>query len=270
MAEFLEISSWQVLAFVGVAFVAGVVDAIVGGGGLLQMPFLLGNLPTAGTATPLGVNKAVTAIGNVCSATAYWLRNPQTRVDWRSMALSGTTAVAFTMLGALLAASIPLNYFRPIAIVILLTVLWFVVTGRNKTIAQTQSPPRGQSEARLCAVSGGLGLYDGLFGPATGTLLLLSHRRILARSLKDSLGPTKVIQCSMNVGGALVLLWRGTFLWPLIIIMGVASVAGSAIGAKLALARGDKLIRVVLVVAVLATIGKLVYDQMQAVAGGSL
>lgn len=125
----------------------------------------------------------------------------------------------------------------------------------------TSQRNRPAIHARLCGVSSGLGLYDGLIGPATGTFLLLAHRKILARSLTDSLGTTKIIQCAMNFGGAAVLLSKGIFIWPLIVVMGSANIAGSAIGARLALARGDKLIRVLLVVAVLGTVAKLIYDQ---------
>lgn len=261
MQEFMDIPLWQVSAFVVVAFVAGVIDAIIGGGGLLQLPFLLGGLSFGGTATSLGVNKAVTGIGNVCSAYVYWMRNPQTRVDWRIMASSGAAAVLFAMTGALLATFVPLDYFRPFVIVVLLAILWFVITGRNKVRDNVAAKPSSHPHARLCGVSSGLGLYDGLIGPATGTFLLLAHRKILARSLIDSLGTTKIIQCAMNIGGAVVLLSKGIFIWPLIVVMGFANIAGSTIGARLALARGDKLIRVVLVVAVLGTVAKLVYDQ---------
>jgi uncharacterized membrane protein YfcA len=261
MQQFLDIPLWQILTLVGVAFLAGTIDAIVGGGGLLQLPLLLGVFPHLGTATPLGVNKAVSAMGNVSSAVFYWIHNPKTRINWKIMASSGSMAVIFTILGALLAAYIPISYFRPFVIAILLMVLWVVVTRRNSVEIEIDVKGSPRPHIHLGAVSGCIGLYDGLVGPATGTFLLLAHRRILGRSLTDSLGTAKIIQCCMNMGGAAVLLAKGIFLWPLIVMMGTANIAGSALGARLTLARGDSFVRVILVIAVLGTIGKLAYDQ---------
>lgn len=262
MQQFLETPLWQILLLVGIALVAGLIDAIVGGGGLIQLPFLLGAIPHLGTATPLGINKAVSALGNVSSAVVYWWKNPKTRVDWQIMAWSGTAAIACAMGGALLAASIPIDYFRPFVIVVLIGVLWAVVSGRNATTDDTAvTTAAHRPHLKLSIASGGIGLYDGLVGPATGSFLLLAHRRILRRSLLDSLGTAKVIQCCMNTGGAAVLLAKGVVIWPLILLMGAANLGGSALGARITLTQGDKFIRVVLTLAVLGTIGKLAYDQ---------
>jgi uncharacterized membrane protein YfcA len=261
MQHFLELPGWQVGLLIAVAFLAGLIDAIVGGGGLLQLPFLLAAFPAGGTATPLGVNKSVSAVGNVSSAAVYWIHNPRTRVDLRVLATSGVLAVTAASAGALLAAYIPMSYFRPFVIVVLLAVLWIVLTGRNKPAEATVGPPPRHAHLRLSVASGGIGVYDGLVGPATGTFLLLAHRRILHRSLTDSLGTAKIVQCCMNVGGAAVLLAKGSLIWPLIAAMGAANLIGSAMGARVTLARGDTFVRAVLVVAVLGTIGKLAYDQ---------
>lgn len=274
MHIFLDLPGRTVALLALVSLLAGLVDAIVGGGGLVQLPFLLAVLPGLGTATPLGINKAVSALGNISSAAVYWRRNPGTRLNRQLLAWSGTVAVLCAMAGALLASGLPIGLFRPIVIVVLVAILWLVVRGRLARPAAAAAPsstpgassagassPGGGVNLPLAASSGVIGLYDGIIGPAAGSFLLLSHQRILRRSLVDSLGTAKVIQCCMNIGGAAVLISRGPTSWPLIALLGVANIAGSAIGARLTLRGGDVFVRAVLVLAVLATVGKLAHDQ---------
>ena len=260
-----DIDLWHYVLFVGVAFIAGIVDAIVGGGGLLQLPVLLGTLGVGGAvATPLGVNKAVTAIGNTASIAQFWRRNPDSRIDPKILIGPGSIAVASASLGALFVSHVPIEVLRPIIIVCLLGALIYTLrSGRKRSPdATAHSSPVHRAGLKLSAVSTVLGLYDGFVGPGTGTVLLLAHRKLLQRTLTDSLATTKIIQCGMNVGGATVLLSQGVFAWQLILLMGAFSMVGALIGARIALYGKDELIRRVLVASVLATIAKLVYDQM--------
>ncbi|MBH0780881.1 sulfite exporter TauE/SafE family protein [Nocardia bovistercoris] len=261
-----DIALWQYVTFAGSAFAAGIVDAIVGGGGLLQLPVLLGSLDVGGgVATPLGVNKAVTAIGNTASIAQFWRRNPDSRVDPRILIGPGLIAVVSASVGALFVSNVPIQTLRPIIIVCLLAALVNTLrgTGKGKEQDRSEQSSRGRhAEIRLAAVSTVLGLYDGFVGPGTGTFLLLSHRRLLRRTLTDSLATTKIIQCGMNIGGAAVLLSQGVFVWHLILLMGACSMGGASIGARIALNGKDQLIKRVLVAAVLATVVKLIYDQI--------
>ncbi|WP_197085274.1 TSUP family transporter [Saccharothrix sp. ST-888] len=157
-----------------VSLLAGLVDAVVGGGGLVQLPFLLAMIPGLGTATPHGINKAVSALGNISSAAVYWRRNPGTRLNRRLLAWSGTVAVLCAVGGALVTASLPIELFRPIVIVVLLVILWLVVKGRlspSAAVGASPSPGRGIN-LPLAASSGMIGLYDRIIGPAAGSFLL--------------------------------------------------------------------------------------------------
>lgn len=118
----------MVLLLVAVGFAAGLIDAVVGGGGLVQLPVLLSAMPGA-TAVPLGVNKSVSAVGNIASAAVYWRRNPGSRIDLRLLAWSGGAAVGCAMLGAWIATAISMEVFRPLVIAALLAVLVFTVRG---------------------------------------------------------------------------------------------------------------------------------------------
>src|SRR5690606_41245389 len=131
----------MVLLLVAVGFAAGLIDAVVGGGGLVQLPVLLSAMPGA-TAVPLGVNKSVSAVGNIASAAVYWRRNPGSRIDLRLLAWSGGAAVGCAMRGARLATAISMEVFRPLVIAALLAVP--VLTGRRWVPA---APGAGAAEA---------------------------------------------------------------------------------------------------------------------------
>ncbi|MCP9976069.1 TSUP family transporter [Streptomyces somaliensis] len=140
---FLDLTGESVALLTLVALLAGVVDAIVGGGGLLQLPFLLAVLPGFGPATPLGVNKAVSALGNLASAAVYRRRNPGARVDGRLLAWAARWPWPGAVTGALVAASLSVRTLRPVVIAVLVTVLWLVVSGRLARAAEAQpvAPP---------------------------------------------------------------------------------------------------------------------------------
>jgi len=259
----------MVLLLVAVGFAAGLIDAVVGGGGLVQLPVLLSAMPGA-TAVPLGVNKSVSAVGNIASAAVYWRRNPGSRIDLRLLAWSGGAAVGCAMLGAWIATAISMEVFRPLVIAALLAVLVFTVRGwvkeaRGAGAAEAPGGPATGAGApgtrgKLAGSSAAIGVYDGLIGPATGSFLLLAFRRILGGRLVDALATAKIIQCLMNIGGAAVFAALTALPWPLIALLSAANLVGSAIGARLALSKGDRLVKTLMAAGVLATIAKLCWD----------
>ncbi|MFW5416424.1 TSUP family transporter [Nocardiopsis sp. CNT-189] len=266
----MDAGPWMLLLLVAGGFAAGLIDAIVGGGGLLQLPVLLSVMP-GGTAVPLGVNKSVSAVGNVASAAVYWRRNPGSRIDLRLLAWSGGAAVGCAMLGAWIATGISMELFRPLVIAALLAVLGFTVRGWVKeargggaAAGAPENPAAGAGapgvRGRLAGASAAIGVYDGLIGPATGSFLLLAFRRILGGRLVDALATAKVVQCLMNIGGAAVFAALTALPWPLIALLSAANLTGSAIGARIALSRGDRLVKTLLVAGVLATVAKLCWD----------
>ncbi|MCP9976147.1 TSUP family transporter [Streptomyces somaliensis] len=259
---FLDLTGESVALLTLVALLAGVVDAIVGGGGLLQLPFLLAVLPGFGPATPLGVNKAVSALGNLASAAVYRRRNPGARVDGRLLAWAGAVAVAGAVTGALVAASLSVRTLRPVVIAVLVTVLWLVVSGRLARAAEAQPvAPRAP-------------------GPPAARRLLLGDRPVRRRRRpRDGELPAPGAPARPGpLAGRLPRHGEGR---PVLheprrrgrpALRRAHQLAAdrparpgehrrSALGARLTLRRGDAFVRAVLVLAVLAATGKLVHDQ---------
>ncbi|MDH2424451.1 TSUP family transporter [Sphaerisporangium sp. TRM90804] len=251
----------EVVMLVVAALAAGWVDAVVGGGGLLMIPALLIVLPQIPPATALGTNKLTAITGTATAAVTYARR---TRPD-RSVAVpAAALAVPSAGLGALSASSVPAEWFRGLVIVLLLAVALFV-TLRPSFGALPRAD--GVSRRRRLAVIGlggcAIGFYDGVFGPGTGTFLIILFTSFLSMEFLQSSALAKVVNVGTNLGALIVFAAQGHVLWLLGAAMAVANVTGAVLGARTALRRGSGFVRIVLLVVVTATVLKLGYDQFR-------
>lgn len=247
------------MELIPVAAAAGWIDAVVGGGGLLQLPAMLVAFPGLPTATVLGTNKAV-AITGTSSAAATYLR--RTTLDWRFVGLTAAVALPASVCGALLASTLPSTVFRPAIMVALLAVGLFVTLRPN--FGRTHTPvDLGRRKATAAAVlsGGGIGFYDGVIGSGTGTFLIITFLLILGADFLHGSAMAKVVNVSTNLGALAVFVAEGHVVWLLAGCMAVGNVTGGALGARMALKRGTSFIRYALLVVVVALVAKLAYDQ---------
>ncbi|MGC5342598.1 TSUP family transporter [Streptomyces sp. AM 4-1-1] len=247
------------------AALAGWIDAVVGGGGLLLLPALLLGLPHVPAAQILGTNKAVAIVGTTGAAVTYARRTP-IRL---SVALRiGLAALAGSMAGAFFAAGISSDVLRPMIMVVLLAVAAFVMLrpsfGRAVSEGEGQRPRSGglaRTVTAIVLVGGGIGFYDGLFGPGTGTFLVLALTAVLHLDLVTASGTAKIVNVCTNGGALAMFAWQGTVLWQLAAIMAVFNLAGGMSGARMALSKGSGFVRGVLLVVVFSLVVKLAFDQ---------
>ncbi|NJP99487.1 TSUP family transporter [Streptomyces zingiberis] len=239
---------------------AGWIDAVVGGGGLLQLPALLVGFPHLPPAYLLGTNKAVSIVGTSAAAVTYVRRAP---VDVGTAVRIGLAALGGSVLGAFFAAGVESAVLRPLIIVILLGVLAFVLLRPSfGTVAVARGPVTRRRVLAAILVAGlGIGFYDGLIGPGTGTFLVIALVAILHLDLVTASATTKIVNVCTNLGALAVFSYQGTVLWRLAALMAVFSLAGGTLGARMALKNGTGFVRTVLVVVVLALVTKLAYDQ---------
>ncbi|MGI5347926.1 sulfite exporter TauE/SafE family protein [Streptomyces sp. CA-250714] len=237
---------------------AGWIDAVVGGGGLLQLPALLIGLPHLPPAYALGTNKAVSVVGTSAAAVTYVRKAP---VDVRLASRLGVVAALSSVGGAFLAAGVNSAVLRPLIMVLLLGVAAFVVL--RPQFGQT--PGGATTRARVLAVFGvagvGIGFYDGLLGPGTGTFLVIALVALLNMDMVTASATTKVVNVCTNIGALAMFTWQGTVLWKLAALMALFNMTGGLVGAHMALKRGSGFVRVVLLVTVVGLVGKLAYDQ---------
>lgn len=252
------------LATVGIlvlaAAVAGMVDAAIGGGGLIQLPIILIAAPGLANAQALGLNKISSFLGTVSAAITMVRRVPQARV-----ALRWVPVVAIgSGLGALCASLLSKELFRPIIIVAMLVVGVFVVA-RPQFGQGAGLTSRGRLGLRtalvVTLVVACIGFYDGIFGPGTGMFLIIALTGLLGSNFVESTAMTKVLNAATNFGAIVVFAIHGEQLWLLGLVMGVANMLGAQVGARFVLAKGARTVRVLLLVLVVVMAVKLGWDQ---------
>ncbi|MBX9391135.1 TSUP family transporter [Streptomonospora nanhaiensis] len=242
------------------AMAAGWVDAVVGGGGLLILPAMLVAFPASPVAPLLGTNK-LTAIMGTASAAWTYLRGvrPDPRIMWPTAGLALLGAGG----GAALAGSVSSAALRPTVMVVLAVVLVLVVArpAMGAVANPTLLTPRRIAVAVLLA-GGGVGFYDGLIGPGTGTFLIMVLTTVVGLDFVSASASAKVVNTATNLGALVVFAVNGDVLWLLGLGLAVCNVAGAQIGARMALRRGSGFVRVVLVVVVLALLVRLGWEQV--------
>ncbi len=239
------------------ALIAGWVDAVVGGGGLVQLPALLLGLPGATPAQVLATNKLSSVFGTA-TATATYLRrvrpDPRTAVPMAVSALLGATG------GALCASLLPQRVFRPLVLVLL--VLVAVYTWRRPSLGRVDDPHPDRRRHRAVALGAGLGIgfYDGIFGPGTGSFLVFALVGLLGYGFLQASATAKITNLATNLGALVVFVPQGAPLWRLGLLMALANVAGGWAGARTAAARGSGFVRVVFLVVVAVLVLRLGWD----------
>ncbi|MGW0417619.1 sulfite exporter TauE/SafE family protein [Streptomyces sp. NPDC003015] len=257
-----DISLTVIVVLCVAALAAGWIDAVVGGGGLLLLPVLLLGLP-AGTpaAYALGTNKAVAIVGTSGAAVTYARKAP---VDVRLAVRIGVTAVTGSSAGAFLAAGMSTEVLKPLIVVVLLSVAAFVILRPSFGTAPATGPAtRRQILAAIGLAGLGIGFYDGLIGPGTGTFLVLALTAVLHLDLvtASATATAKIVNCCTNAGALAMFAWQGTVLWQLTALMAVFNLAGGMAGAHTALKKGSGFVRVVLLTVVFALVANIAYEQ---------
>ena len=237
------------------AFAAGWVDAIAGGGGLIQLPALLLGLPVAPTAAILGTNKCSSIIGTTAAMLTYRRKLPDAI---KAAAPMAAVALVGAVCGALLATHIPRSVFVPVMVVALIAVaLW---TWFRPPIHESAQPV-SSGRANAVRYGGGsvIGVYDGALGPGTGSFLITLLVAGLHINYVRASAMAKVVNLATNAGALTVFALGGHVMWLLGLTMGACNLVGGVLGARTALRRGSSVVRAVLVVVSLALATRLIW-----------
>lgn len=239
------------------SLLAGLVDSIVGGGGLILLPALFATFPAAAPATLFGTNKSASIWGTAFATVQY---SRKVVLPWRSVLPAAAAGLLGSLLGAWVVTRVDPSLFRK-ALPVLLTAL-LAYTLARKDMGQHHAPRfAGQHEA-LVATGIGLviGFYDGFFGPGTGSFLVFAYVRLLGYDFLNASASAKLINVATNFAALMLFAWQGHVWWHLAVAMAVANVVGSLIGTRLALKHGAGFVRQVFILVVLALIVKTAYD----------
>jgi uncharacterized membrane protein YfcA len=250
---FQDLTLATALFLLAASFFAGFIDSIAGGGGLIQLPALLIGLPKSETAVVLGTNKLSAVFGTTTAAALY---RKQIKPDPKILIAMGLPAFLGSAGGAVLASKIPTSSMRPMVLVLLIIVAvytWFKPDlGKFENLRHL--PKRRVQIAAIAGVV--IGFYDGIFGPGTGSFLMLILVASLGYAFITASAIAKVVNVATNVGAIMVFGINGAVLWQIGIILGIANITGAVIGARLAIKGGSTLVRKVFLLVTVALIVK--------------
>ena len=250
----------DVLVLCAFAFLAGALDAVVGGGGLVQLPALLLVLPQVPVVQLLGTNKLASVVGTCSAAITYARKVP---VDRGTAVPMVVAAFAGSALGAALATVVPGAALRPLVLVALVAVLAFTL--RRPALGEVEALRLSPRAQRGVAVGGGagIGLYDGLIGPGTGSFLVFLLVGVVGLSFLHASATAKAVNTATNLAALLLFGLAGHVLWGLGLLMAASNLLGSQVGARAAIRRGSAWVRRVFVVVVGALVLRLAYDVLR-------
>ncbi|MBF0680936.1 MAG: TSUP family transporter [Devosia sp.] len=238
------------LALAGVGFLAGFVDAVAGGGGMLSVPALLsvGLPPVAALAT----NKMQSVIGTAMAVTTYWRRG---YVELKTLLPGLLLAFAGSAIGALIVSRVDtslLNIAVPIALIAI--ALYFLFSPK---LSDADRASRLSFEKFMPVMAFVVGFYDGIFGPGTGSFFSIGFVLLFGLGLTRATGNTKALNLMSNTAALVVFIPMGQVVWPIALVMAIGQIAGGYIGARTGIKYGAKVIRPLIVVVSIAMAVKL-------------
>jgi uncharacterized membrane protein YfcA len=247
----------EVVFVLAAAFGAGVIDAMAGGGGLVQLPALFAAYPTTPHTTLLGTGKLAGFAGTT-SAVFRFIRH--VRIDWRLVLPAAVAAFIAALLGAWIATRIAPDRFRTLVPLLLTLVLAYTLLHRDFGL---EHRPRGEGHrGRTLAAAGAavIGLYDGFFGPGTGSFLVFLFVRGFGLDFLHASASAKVVNAAANVAAIVLFGLTGELLWLLGLAMAACNVTGAQVGSHLAIRHGSGFVRIVFLLVVGSLIAKTAWD----------
>lgn len=248
---FGQISLAALLFLCLAALVAGAVDAVVGGGGLIQLPALLLIAPGGQPLYALATNKVASVVGTTAAVRTY---ARQTTIDWWSALPMASAAFAGAVGGAAFAGALAPGVLNGVVLVALVGVGLY--TWRKPDLGVAEAPRFARAaQIALMALGGALiGFYDGLAGPGTGTFLVFLLVGAVGFAFLHASATAKVVNVATNLGALLYFIPAGKVLWGLGLVLALCNVTGAVFGARLAVKRGSAFVRRVFLTIVVALV----------------
>jgi uncharacterized membrane protein YfcA len=238
--------------FMGLAaFAAGWIDAVVGGGGLIQLPALLLGFPGAAPAQLLATNKLASIAGTATSSLTYVRR---VRPDLRTALPMAGVAFLGAIGGALIGLHIPKSAFNPVILVMLIVVGAYTVA-RPRMGHETALRFDGHRHTLVAMLTGFcIGVYDGALGPGTGSFLVFALVGLMGYAFLEASAKAKIANFATNLGALVVFIPGGHVMWKVGAVMAAMNLAGGYTGARTAVAKGSAFVRVVFIIVIVAFI----------------
>ena len=251
MDFFSDYSFYTLFFLAAFAFIAGFLDAIVGGGGLIQLPALLIQFPQLALPTLFGTNKIAALSGTSIAAVQYAKR---IRFNWKVLLSISLFSFLFSFLGARTVSYLDSEALKPLILIILIAIAIYTFIKKDLGNVATKDLSTTKKMIFGAVIGTVIGFYDGFFGPGTGSFFVLAFVVILGFDFLSASAYAKVVNCITNISALLVFVSHGNYLLELAILMAVFNVLGNFLGTKIAVKKGNGFIRIVFLIIVMLMI----------------
>ena len=257
MGFFLYMETYLLILLCIAAFFAGFVDAIVGGGGLIQTPVALIVLPNLAVSTIIGSLKIPAFSGTAFAARQYLKK---VNMNWKLLFIMALVAFSAAFLGSNVLTLVSNNFMKPILLVVLSVIAIYTFTKKNFGIHQEKNLSPKRQLALAVVMSSCIGFYDGFIGPGTGSFLVLGFVAILGFDFLHASANAKMVNLATNFGSICLFILKGKIIWAIAIPMAICNAMGGWVGAKLAIKKGNGFIRIFFLLVVIGTLIRFGYD----------
>ena len=239
------------------SFLAGFIDSMVGGGGLIQLPALFIFFPNTPITALFGTNKLSSICGTLAAAIRFL---KEVKLDWQAVTPAAITALIFSFLGARTVSLINSEILRPLILILLIIVA--IYTFVRKDFGSEYQPKHQGNKVTyyMMLIAAAIGFYDGFFGPGTGSFLIFLFITVLGFDFVRASAIAKIINLSTNIAGIIYFASINQILYHVAIPMALCNIIGSIIGARTAIVKGSAFVRILFLVVVSLLIVKLAYD----------
>lgn len=250
-----DISILIIIAFA--SLLAGFIDAVVGGGGLIQFPAFMILFPNSSIPTAFGTNKIAGLSGTSIAAVQYAKR---VKFNWKLLIITAFSSFIFSFIGAKLVSRIDVNILKPFIFFMLIAIA--IYTFNKKDFGSYSTKVLSNEKKYLFGFLLGIiiGFYDGFLGPGTGSFLVLGFVALLGFEFLEASAYAKTINCITNISALYVFISQGNYILEIAIIMAISNISGSIIGARMAILKGNQFIRKLFLFVVVIMIFRYGYD----------
>jgi uncharacterized membrane protein YfcA len=239
------------------AFFAGFVDAIVGGGGLIQTPVALILMPNLAVSSIIGSLKIPAFSGTSFAANQYLKK---VDMNWKLLSIMAIVAFASAFLGSNLLTKVHNDFMKPLLLVMLILIAIYTFIKKDFGIHQEKEHTVKRQILLAVSMSICIGFYDGFIGPGTGSFLVLGFVSVLGFDFLHASANAKMVNLATNFGSICLFVLKGKIIWAIAFPMAVCNAFGGWIGAKLAIKKGNGFIRIFFLIVVIGTLLRFGFD----------
>jgi len=253
----MQVSIEQILLLCVAAFAAGFVDAVVGGGGLIQTPAALVLLNPYPVVTAISCTKIPSFSGTLFAAIQFLKK---VKVNYTLTVVMCTIAFFSSFAGSELLTLVSNDFMKPVLLAILVVVAVYTYTKKDFGQHEAKNHPPKKELWFAIAISLLIGFYDGFIGPGAGSFLILAFISLLGYDFLHASAQAKLVNLATNLGSIVLFTIKGNIIWPVALPMAACNAAGGILGARMAITKGNKFIRFFFLVVIVATLARFAWD----------